>query len=68
MRELLKSLPIEFAPVIKNAAFESLDEIFALIKQSRFISGEGHLDELIHFCESEGIDAETAIIKQISTR
>ncbi len=58
-RELLTSLPVESVRVLKSAAFSKPKELVSLIGHSLFI-GSDHMAEMVRYCESEGLDIDTA--------
>ena len=58
-RELLATIPIEAVPVLKSSTFAKLKELVSLIGHSRFIGAE-HLAEMVRYCKSTGLNADTA--------
>ena len=58
-RKLLEPLPIASVPVLKTGTFRSLKELVAFIGHSNYI-GDDHFFELEKYCQSEGLDVDTA--------
>ena len=57
--QLLANLPVVSVPVICRKTFRSLKELTSLVGKSQFIR-EGHVARMLEFCDSEGLDRDTA--------
>ena len=56
---LLAKLPVASVPVICCKTFRSLKELTSLITDSHYIR-TGHIERMLEFCDSEGINRDTA--------
>ena len=58
--EMLRELPVCSVPVLAKKAFKTLDELTALLGQSRYITDQ-HIARLAAYCDANGEDTATRV-------